>query len=104
MEINNKSPLIDLSTRASRLDIQEQQAQRLQKTDRGASFSERDRVELSVRSQEMLHIQDLIQSTPDVRQDVVEKVRQSIQNGTYNVKAEQVAEKILGGTLIDQVF
>jgi negative regulator of flagellin synthesis FlgM len=104
MEINGKSPLIDLSTRTNRLDVQEQQAQRFQKTDRSATFSERDRVELSVRSREMQHIQDLIQSTPDVREGVVEKVRQSIQNGTYNVKAEQVAEKILGGSFLDQVF
>jgi negative regulator of flagellin synthesis FlgM len=104
MEIDGKSTLIDLGTRTNRLDMQEQQAQRSQKTNRGSPFSERDRVELSVRSREMQHIQDLIQSTPDVREGVVERVRQSIQSGTYNVKAEQVAEKILGGNLIDQVF
>jgi negative regulator of flagellin synthesis FlgM len=104
MEIDGKSTLIDLGARTNRLDMQDQQPQRSQKTDRGSLFPERDRVELSVRSREMQHIQELIQSTPDVREGVVERLRQSIQNGTYNVNAEQVAEKILGGNFIDQVF
>jgi negative regulator of flagellin synthesis FlgM len=107
MEINGKSPLIDLSTRTNRLEVQEQQAQqvqRFQKTDGGSPVSDRDRVELSVRSREMQHIQELIQSTPDVREGLVQRVRQSLDSGTYNVKAEQVAEKMMNGSCIDQIF
>ncbi|MBZ5495452.1 MAG: flagellar biosynthesis anti-sigma factor FlgM [Acidobacteriia bacterium] len=104
MEINGKSPLIDLGTRTNRLELQDQQAQRQQKVDRGSVAADPDRVELSVRSREIQHIDELIRSTPDVREGLVERVRRSIENGTYNVKAEQVAEKILGGSLIDQIF
>jgi anti-sigma28 factor (negative regulator of flagellin synthesis) len=46
----------------------------------------------------------LTQSTPDVREGLVEQVRNLIENGTYNVKAEHVADKILSGNLIDQIF
>ena len=104
MEINSKSPLIDLSSRAMKLDVQEQQALRFQKTDRAQVAADPDRAEFSVRSREIQNINDLIQSTPDVRGGVVERVRRSIENGTYNVRAEQIAEKLLGGNLLDQIF
>jgi negative regulator of flagellin synthesis FlgM len=104
MEINGKSPLIDLSTRLDRIDVQEQQAQRFQKAGRDPAVNDPDRVELSVRSREIQHLDELIRSTPDVREALVEQVRRSIENGTYNVRAEQVAEKILGGNFIDEIF
>jgi negative regulator of flagellin synthesis FlgM len=104
MEINGKSPLIDLGTRTNRLEVQEQQAQRFKKAERGSAAGDPDRVELSVRSREIQHIDELIKSTPDVREGVVARVRNLIENGTYNVKAEQVADKILSGNLIDQIF
>jgi negative regulator of flagellin synthesis FlgM len=104
MEINGKSPLIDLSTRTSQLETFEQQTQRFQKTERGSIPADPDRVELSVRSREIQHIDELIRSTPDVREGVVARVRLSIEDGTYNVRAEQVADKILGGNFFDQIY
>jgi negative regulator of flagellin synthesis FlgM len=104
MEINGKSPLVDLSTRADRLTIQDQQVQRYQKIESGPAAADPDRVELSVRSREIQHINDLIQSTPDVRESVVERVRRSIENGTYNVRAEQIADKMLGGDFLDELY
>jgi len=104
MEINGKSPLVDLSTRLDRIDIQDQLAQRFQKADRDAEIHDPDRVELSVQSRKIQHIDELIRATPDVREDRVEQVRRSIENGTYNVKAEQVADKILCGNVFDEIF
>jgi negative regulator of flagellin synthesis FlgM len=104
MEINGKSPLIDLSTRLDRIDVQEQLAQRFQKAGHDPAVHDPDRVELSVRSREIQHLDELIRSTPDVREALVERVRRSIENGTYNVRAEQVAEKILGGNIFDEIF
>ena len=104
MEINGKSPLVDLSTKLDRIDIQDQQAQRFQKAGRDAEIQVPDRVELSVRSRKIQHLDELIQATPDVRMDRVEQVRRSIDNGTYNVKAEQVADKILCGNAFDEIF
>jgi len=104
MEINGKSPLIDLGTRLDRIDVQDQHAQRFQKAGRDPAVNDPDRVELSVRSREIQHLDELIRSTPDVREALVEQVRLSIENGTYNVRAEQVAEKILGGNIFDEIF
>ncbi len=104
MEINGKPPLTDLNARAMALEAQERQALRFQKPDRVPANAVSDRVELSVRSRQIQSIDELIQSTPDVREGVVEQIRRSIADGTYNVRAEQVAEKMLGGDLFDQLF
>jgi negative regulator of flagellin synthesis FlgM len=104
MEIDGKSPLVDLSARLSRLEIQEQQPQRSQKAIQEPVRSESDRVEISVRTREFQRLDELIQSIPDVREARIEQIRQAIENGTYNVRAEQVAERIIGGALIDEIF
>jgi negative regulator of flagellin synthesis FlgM len=101
MEINGTNPLIGLTKDVRRLDSL-QQSERNQIT--GGANSDSDRLELSVRSREISHLEELIQSTPDVREDRVSQVRSQIERGTYNIKAEKIAEKIIGGSLIDEVF
>jgi anti-sigma28 factor (negative regulator of flagellin synthesis) len=46
----------------------------------------------------------LIQSVPDVREWKIEQLRGEIESGTYNVKAEKIAEKIITGNLLDEIF
>jgi negative regulator of flagellin synthesis FlgM len=104
MEINGKSPLVDLSARLHNLEGQDQQVEQTRKADKETVKPMSDRIELSVRSRELMHLDELIRSVPDVREAKVEQVRQAIESGTYNVRAEQVAEKILGGHLIDEIF
>ncbi len=103
MEINGSKPLVDLNASLQKLDLP-QQNQRSPKTGEGNSVPERDRIELSVRGREIQHFENLIQSTPDIREAKVEQVRSAIENGTYNVKAEKIADKILGGNLIDRIL
>jgi negative regulator of flagellin synthesis FlgM len=100
MEINGTNPLISSSKSVQRLDVP--QSEPAQKNSGG--HLEPDRLELSVRSREMTHLEDLIQSTPDIREAKVDQVRKEIENGTYNVKAEKIAEKIIGGNLLDEIF
>jgi len=101
MEINGKNPLISLNNNVQRLGIS-QQSERAQK--HGGEHSDSDRLELSVRSREISHLDELIRSTPDVRENRIEQVRREIESGTYNVKAEKIAEKIIGGNLLDEIF
>ncbi|MDR1726316.1 MAG: flagellar biosynthesis anti-sigma factor FlgM [Acidobacteriota bacterium] len=65
---------------------------------------ETDKLELSERSRDMARMNELIQSVPDVRDSVVDAVRLSIKNGTYSVKADEIAEKIVGGDLLDKLY
>lgn len=101
MEINGTNPLIGLIKNVQRLDATQQS---VRSSTVGGSGGGSDRLELSVRSLEMTRFDDLIQSVPDVREDRVEQIRSEIEAGTYNVKAEKIAEKIIGGNLLDEVF
>ncbi len=103
MAINGGKPLVDLNSSLRKPDTQ-QQAHRSPKTGKESSDSEKDRSELSARDREIQHFGDLIQSTPHIREARVEEVRSAIENGTYNVKAEKIADKILGGCLIDRIL
>jgi negative regulator of flagellin synthesis FlgM len=100
MEINNSNPLIGLHKNVQRFDA----SQRAEQSQRNGASPASDRLELSVRSREMSHLQELIQSAPDVRDSKIEQIRGEIERGTYNVKAEKIAEKIIGGNLLDEIF
>ena len=104
MEINGKDSSVGLSANVLRLDLQQQQAQRTQKPGEASVNSGSDRIELSVRSREIQHLDGLVRSTPDVREAKVEQIRSAVESGTYNVKAEKIADKILGGNLVDEIF
>jgi negative regulator of flagellin synthesis FlgM len=101
MEINGNNPLIGLNNNVQRFDAP-QQSERVQKG--SGAPSNADRLELSVRSLEISHLEDLIRSTPDVREERVAQVRSEIESGTYNIKAEKIADKIIGGNLLDGFF
>ena len=62
---------------------------------------EPDNVQISERSQEFLRIRQLVDAQPDVRLDRVNKLAKAIDSGTYDVKAEHIAEAIIDKNLID---
>jgi negative regulator of flagellin synthesis FlgM len=101
MEIIGTNPLKVSNNNVQRIDSS-QPAGRAQQSSGESSGS--DRLELSVRSREISHIEELAQSSPDVRESKIEQIRGSIESGTYNVKAEKIAEKIIGGNLLDEFF
>ncbi len=102
MEINGSNPLIGSKNNVQRLESP-QQAERTQKSGGGRN-PDTDRLELSVRSREISHLDELVRSTPDTREMRIDQVRRDIEAGTYNVKAEKIADKIIGGNLLDEVF
>ena len=102
MEINGNNPLIGLKSNVRQLDGT-QRSVRTGKSDSDHS-SGPDKLELSVQGRNVQHLDDLIRSAPDIREAKVEQISRDLQTGTYNVKAEKIAEKIIGGTLLDEVF
>ncbi len=101
MEIKGTNPLIGVNSNVQRLETSQPSERALKG---GGDHPNSDRLELSVRSREISHLDELIRSTPDVREAKVEQVRQELERGTYNVKAEKIAEKIIGGNLLDEIF
>lgn len=60
-----------------------------------------DQVDISDRSREVQQVRQLFDLTPDVRSEKVQAVKQSIENNLYNVRGEQVADRLIGGALVD---
>ncbi len=102
MEINSNNPLIGLRNDVRQPDGTQQSTRSVKGT--GDPVSGSDRLELSIQSRKVQHLDDLIRSTPDIRKEKVEQISSELHTGTYNVKAEKIAEKIIGGTLLDEVF
>jgi len=63
-----------------------------------------DKVELTGRKDEINSIKEKINSTPIVREEKVENLRQAMQTGTYNIKGELVAKNLLKSHLLDEIL
>jgi negative regulator of flagellin synthesis FlgM len=104
MEIDGKNPQVNLNSGIQRLESSQTSAPRAQRPGGDELEPGSDRIELSIRGREVQRLNDMIQSTPDIRADRVEQVRNALESGTYNVRAEMIADKILGGDVIDEMF
>lgn len=62
-----------------------------------------DSVSLSDSAKDMANIKSSLQKTPEVRAELVAKLKNEIESGQYNVTGRQVAEKIVQ-TAIDGLF
>jgi negative regulator of flagellin synthesis FlgM len=65
--------------------------------------SSQDKVELSVQSKEMQKVYEVLQTTPDVRDEKVSALKKSIQEGQYQIDSEAVADKMIRGSILDLI-
>ncbi len=54
-----------------------------------------DSVSLSSFAKELSIAKNAVDNVPDVRMEKVNSIKQQIKNGTYNVSAEEIADKII---------
>ena len=54
-----------------------------------------DRVELSPQSRDMKKIHEILATTPEVRTEKVAELKKAIEDGTYRVKTEDIADKMV---------
>jgi negative regulator of flagellin synthesis FlgM len=66
-----------------------------------AAAREHDSVQISDWTQEFLRIRRLVDDFPDVRLERVNQLARAIDEGTYNVKGEQIAQAIIQKHQID---
>lgn len=62
------------------------------------SVTSEDKISLSDTSKEMIIAKEAVESVPDseIRTDKIERLKQAINDGTYEVNAEKIAEKMIG--------
>ena len=49
-------------------------------------------------------LDQLIRAVPDIREDKVEQIRQKLQQGTYRIEAEKIAEKMMQDHMMDEIY
>lgn len=75
-----------------------------QQADRASSEARKsDTVSLSSASKELQLAKKAAASAPEERSDRVEEIKQAIDEGTYEVDAEKIAEKIIGTNISEFV-
>ena len=96
----NKPDLLDSLVKASQVKPQKDLSVE-QRKDQGASY---DKVELSSRKQEVDRLAQKAKAQPAIREERVESLRQSIEDGTYNARGEIVARSILKNNILDELL
>ena len=61
--------------------------------------SEEDKFVLSSQSSEVNSIKERVHQLPDVRMEKVERLRQLIQNGNYEIDSQKMADNILAASV-----
>jgi negative regulator of flagellin synthesis FlgM len=64
----------------------------------------KDQVTVSERAKEIGRLQLEVSNVPEIRTDRVDEIRNAINAGTYNVRGEAVAGKLLKEAIIDSII
>lgn len=59
------------------------------------NISSDDKVELSSRAMDLKEMQSQAMSSPDVRSEKVQQIKTNIENGTYSISSEKIAERLI---------
>ncbi len=95
-------------------DIKDVNAQMIQQYQRNESVAQQagnqpaqatvkpeEKVDLSTMAREIQQAKVEIARLPDVREEKVQEIKSQVDNGTYNVSGEQIANKMVGESIID---
>jgi negative regulator of flagellin synthesis FlgM len=67
----------------------------------GNAIQRSDSVTISGRSDEILKAKELYNELPDVRQELVNELKEKIRSGEYEVTSKEVADKIMHRAIVD---
>lgn len=71
------------------------QTSKVKKTEKKSSVGTYDQVEISQQGRDYQVARKAVAAQPDVRMDRVNMIKSQMASGTYNVKVEDVADKLL---------
>lgn len=73
------------------------------KVEKTAKSSKLDEINLSTQAQVVQTARQVIDGLPDVRAEKVAQIKEAVKCGSYNISGEDVAEKMVGRTLVDKL-
>ena len=68
-----------------------------QKPNKPADETKADSINLSTKTKDLQKISKAVETEPVVRQDIVDDIKNRIENNQYNINAEGIAQKIIDG-------
>lgn len=101
MEITDKNP-IQITPYVSQIQQKAQSAET--EGEKGRANVGGDSVELSQNARDLQKAQQALQELPDIRQDKVAALKQQIENGTYDIRADKIAANMIKESLNDDLF
>jgi len=63
-----------------------------------------DRADFSAEALDHKKLREAVLKAPEVREELVQKIKTALEKGEYKVSAEDVADKILGRLLMDRLL
>ncbi len=63
-----------------------------------------DTVKISEEAREFQETQKVMENIPDVRVEKVAKIKNQIENGTYEIKSGKIAEKMVKDSLLNELL
>ncbi len=65
------------------------------------SLMPEEKVDLSAQAKEYRAVKELVDKTPEIREEKIRELQRRIDSGSYRVPAEDIAKKIVGDNLLD---
>jgi len=66
-----------------------------------AAVKPEEKVNLSTQAREIQQAKVEVSKAPDVREQKVQDIKSQVDQGTYNVSGEQIANKMVGESIVD---
>jgi negative regulator of flagellin synthesis FlgM len=103
MEITNKSQAISIDAYVKQVQAQPKTDPAGEKADQPQGLKT-DTVVISDAAKRIQEAQKQIQAIPDVRAEKVAEIKSQIENGTYQINADQIAGKMIKESLMHDLF
>ena len=103
MKISDENHIIDMKAYIQKINANEKGELKAQNRTAQAP-SEEEKVEISSKARDIQKVKNILDDLPDVRMEKVDKIKRSLENGTYNVQGEKVAQKMVRESLLDEIL
>jgi negative regulator of flagellin synthesis FlgM len=99
MKISSEKSPIDLMAYVRNTENQDRETPKVKG---GLSETpQEEKVQLSSEAKDVQKAREILNSVPEIREEKVEPLKEKVEAGTYDVRGEKVAEKMLLESLID---
>lgn len=102
MEITPNDNTINIDAYVNNINDKQKAENTSDKADKNVAKT--DTVNISDAAKEIQEVRKELDNIPEVRAEKVEQLKNQIENGTYEIKSEEIAEKMLKDSLLNDLF